>query len=367
MIASAAPVRGWSELARRRANRRGLERILFLTERPQKWSTRLSKALLGVAIVCFVIGMGCTTPGVRHTLANAQAPSSSPKLLAVYMPWFGDPSHKDVGYSSQDPVLLRRQIQQAHGLGISAFVVDWYGESRPYSDHNFALLQQAASESHFHVALLYNEPEDDDNQGTEEAIAALDKAYKSYFGPKAEYRDAYLTDQGRPVIFIFPKRGHTDWDRVRQHFTSWEVAPLLIYKDEPPVNYAADFGGSYAWVQPGHQGWKPDGSNWGEEYLDSFYKMMKNKHPDKIAVGAAWPGFDDSGAKWGLNRHMQSRCGRTFEDTLSLYRRYYDGATPLPYLLVETWNDYEEGTAIENRVANHCGGEKQNTQAQSTP
>jgi hypothetical protein len=50
-----------------------------------------------------------------------------------------------------------------------------------------------------------------------------------------------------------------------------------------------------------------------------------------------------------------------------LYRRYYDGATPLPYLLVETWNDYEEGTAIEKRVANDCGGEKQNAQAQSTP
>jgi hypothetical protein len=366
LIASRAALGGASELARRCANRRGRERILFLTERPQKWSTGLSKALLGLAIVGFVIGMGCTTPGIRHTLANAQAPSSSPKLLAVYMPWFGDPSHKDVGYSSQDPALLRRQIQQARGLGISAFVVDWYGESRPYSDHNFALLQEAAGESHFHVALLYNEPEDDDHQGTEEAIAALDKAYKTYFGPKAKDRDAYLTDQGRPVIFIFPKRGHTDWDRVRQHFSSWDVAPLLIYKDEPPVNYAGDFAGSYAWVQPGHQGWKPDGSNWGEQYLDSFYKTMKNQHPDKIAVGAAWPGFDDSGAKWGLNRHMQSRCGRTFEDTLSLYRRYYDSATALPYLLVETWNDYEEGTAIENRVANACGGEKQNSQAQST-
>src|SRR6202790_4963466 len=110
------------------------------------------------------------------------------------MPWFGDHTHRDVGYSSKDATLLRKQMQEARRIGIGAFVVDWYGESRPYSDHNFALLQQAASESHFHVALLYNEPEDDDNQGTEEAIAALDKAYKSYFGPQAEYRDAYLTD-----------------------------------------------------------------------------------------------------------------------------------------------------------------------------
>jgi len=286
-------------------------------------------------------------------------------MLAVYMPWFGDHTHMDVGYSSQDPVLLRRQIQQARRMGISGFVVDWYGENQPYSDHNFALLQETASNSHFRVALLYNEPEDDDGQGTEEAIAALDKAYKAYFGPEARFRDAYLTYNGRPIIFIFPKRGHTEWNRVRQHFSNWDVSPLLIYKDEPPANFAADFAGSYAWVQPGRQGWAPDGSNWGEDYLENFYRTMKSNHPDKIVVGAAWPGFDDSSAKWGLNRRMQSRCGKTFEDTLSLYRRYYDGANPLPYLLLETWNDYEEGTAVENRVANDCNGGRQNTQARA--
>jgi hypothetical protein len=281
------------------------------------------------------------------------------------MPWFGDHTHKDVGYSSQDPVVLRRQIQQARRMGISGFVVDWYGDSRPYSDHNFAVLQEAASESHFHVALLYNEPEDDDGQGTEEAIAALDKAFKAYFGPEARYRDTYLTYNGRPLIFVFPKRGHTDWNRVQRHLNDQDISPLLIYKDEPPSAFANAFAGSYAWVQPGRPGWIPDGSNWGQEYLDSFYKTMRNKHPDKIAVGGAWPGFDDSGAKWGLNRHMQGRCGKTFEDTLGSYRRYYDAANPLPFLLIETWNDYEEGTAIENRTANDCNGDRQSGQ-QST-
>ena len=71
-------------------------------------------------------------------------------------------------------------------------------------------------------------------------------------------------------------------------------------------------------------------------------------------VGAAWPGFDDSAAKWGLNRHMQSRCGQTFEDTLHLYNRYFDAANPLPFLMIETWNDYEEGTAIERLSTAHC-------------
>ena len=299
--------------------------------------------------------LACTSPRMHQVLpANLQAPKSWPKVLAIYMPWFGDHVHMDVGYSSDDPAVLRRQIEQARHMGISAFVVDWYGASRPFSDHNFSLLQQAANESHFHVALLYNEAEDDDGQATDEAISALDRAYKLYVGPEAPHRDAYLTYQGHPMIFIFPKNGHVDWNRVLEHCNGWEAAPVLFYKDEPPSQYAADFAGLYAWVQPGRQGWTPDGSNWGEDYLNNFYKNMRSKYPDKITVGAAWPGFNDSAAKWGLNRHMQSRCGETLDDTMRLYGKYYDAANPLPFLLIETWNDYEEGTAIERLNFTQC-------------
>jgi Glycosyl hydrolase family 99 len=315
----------------------------------------LHKALLSLSVFCFIVASGCATRGMHQTLLpNGQAPALSSQLLAVYMPWFGNHTHIDVGYSSQDPSVLRKQIQQARHMGISAFVVDWYGESNPYSDHNFGLMQEAASESHFQVALLYNEAEDADSQATDSAIASLDKAYRDYIGPTAKYRGAYLTYEGRPLIFIFPKGGHPDWNRVREHCANWEAAPLLIYKDEPAANQSNAFAGSYAWVQPGPGGWAPDGSNWGEQYLKSFYQTMQDKHPDKIAIGGAWPGFDDSAAKWGLNRHIRSACGKTFDDTLTLYQKYYDGAKPLPFMLIETWNDYEEGTAIERRSEANC-------------
>lgn len=326
----------------------------------------MSNKLLVLAVVCFMVGTGCTTPGIHRTLQqNTQAPDSGPKLLAVYMPWFGNHVHMDVGYASYDPNVLRRQIQQAKHMGISAFVVDWYGQDAPFSDHNFALLQEAADENHFQVALLYNEPADDDAQATDNAIASLDKAYKAYIGPEAPHHASYLTFNSHPMIFIFPKQGHVDWNKVIEHGQAWESSPMLIYKDEPPAQYAADFAGMYAWVQPGQKGWTPDGSNWGEQYLDHFYKNMRSKHPDKITVGAAWPGFDDSGAKWGLNRHMQSRCGQTFEDTLHLYTRYFDAEHPLPFVMIETWNDYEEGTAVERLNFAKCTQGSPSTSAAS--
>ena len=48
---------------------------------------------------------------------------------------------------------------------------------------------------------------------------------------------------------------------------------------------------------------------------------------------------------------MDARCGKTFADSLRLFRRYYDRERPLPFLMIVTWNDYEEGTAIERGLS----------------
>ena len=150
----------------------------------------------------------------------------------------------DVGYVSYDQNVLRRQIQQARNMGISGFVVDWYGESQRFSDHNFALMQEAAEDSRFQVALLYNESADENAQATDEAMSAMDKAYKAYIGPEAPHRNAYLTYNGHPVIFIFPKHGHVDWNRIVEHCQAWESSPHFFYKDEPPAQYLAAFRGA---------------------------------------------------------------------------------------------------------------------------
>ncbi|HXA85496.1 MAG TPA: hypothetical protein VNZ47_10490, partial [Candidatus Dormibacteraeota bacterium] len=85
------------------------------------------------------------------------------------------------------------------------------------------------------------------------------------------------------------------------------------------------------------------------------YRNMQEHHPDKLAVGAVWPGFDDTKASWSRNRHIAYRCGKTFEDVLRVFRKYYGSQNAAPYLLVETWNDYEEGTDVERSIG-HCGG-----------
>jgi hypothetical protein len=252
--------------------------------------------------------------------------------------------------------VLRQQIARAKELNISGFVVNWYGPRKEFEDQAFALMQQAANAGPgFKVAAQYDEAVDHPGYDTDAVIVDLQYLYDRYISPQAgEARNAYLRYNGRPVIFIFPKDSNTDWNRIRQVTRSWPDPPLLIYKDMND-KYPEAFDGYYAWVQPGKDGWARDGSNYGEDYLNYFYRNMQEHHRDKLAVGAVWPGFDDSKASWSRNRHIAYRCGKTFEDVLRVFRKYYGSENAAPYLLVETWNDYEEGTDIERSIG-HCGG-----------
>ena len=230
-------------------------------------------------------------------------------------------------------------------MGISAFVVDWYGDREPFIDQSYALMQTAAAKQHFHVAMMYDESDQEDG-ATDEAIADFTMFHDTYLSPKSPGHEAYLTYQGHPIIFVWPKGRHTNWDQVRAAVNKWNPTPLLI-DENPPGPYAGAFDGFYAWINPGPKGWAADGSHWGEQYLSDFYQTMLTKYPDKIIVGGAWSQFNDGKAAWSLNRHMSARCGQTYQDTFNFWRKYFPADQTVPFIMLETWNDYEEGTAIE--------------------
>src|ERR1700746_3672916 len=120
------------------------------------------KHFLGILLVLAAVLLimqtsGCYHAPVRPVGQAMQGLPGAPRILADYQPLFGDPHHIKIGYSTQDPVVLRKQVQKAKEMGIYAFAVDWYGERRPFEDRSYALLQQVASDDHFHVCLMYDE------------------------------------------------------------------------------------------------------------------------------------------------------------------------------------------------------------------
>jgi Glycosyl hydrolase family 71 len=289
---------------------------------------------------------GCPSPGSGQIAPlKYRAVGKSPEVLAVYEAWFGHPAHISVNYNSHDPAVIKNQIRHAQAMGISGFVVDWYGDREPFIDQSYALMQKSAAKNKFHIAMMYDES-DEAVGATDEAIADFKMFHDAYLSPDSPGHEAYLTYEGRPVILIFPKGLHTDWSKVRASVSSWNPAPLLIY--EAPAGADADaFDGFYPWFYIGSKGWAADGGNWGEESLASFYQTMRDKYPDKIILGGAWAQFNDSKASWGLNRQIGARCGQTYQDTFNFWRRVFPADEPIPFVLIETWNDYEEGSAVE--------------------
>lgn len=279
----------------------------------------------------------------------------------MYEGWFGEPNHINVGYNDHDKKTLRQQIEHAKQMGISAFVMDWYGDRDPFIDQTYALMEKQAAKEHFHIAMMYDESNATDG-ATDAVLADLTMFRDSYLNTE-DGRQAYLTYQGRPVIFVWPRTHATDWDKVRQQLNTWNPAPLLI-DENLPGQYAKDFDGYYPWVQPGAKGWAPDGSHWGQSYLKNFYETMTTKYPDKIIVGGSWAQFNDRRASWGLNRHISARCGQTLVDTLNFWKAYVPKGQVIPFMMLETWNDYEEGTDIEPGLPT-CGGKPAPTTIES--
>ncbi|MGA9472921.1 MAG: hypothetical protein WBV36_10685, partial [Terriglobales bacterium] len=162
-------------------------------------------SLATAAVLTLLAFDGCTHTnlhGAFHESApkNGGAPT---KVLAVYEPWFGHPKHINVGYSSQDPVTLKKQIEEAKKLGISGFIVDWYGDREPFIDKAYALLQSQAAEQNFSVAMMYDETAQEAGPATDDALVAFDSFHDKYLAPESAGSQAYLTYKGRPVIFIF--------------------------------------------------------------------------------------------------------------------------------------------------------------------
>ncbi len=281
----------------------------------------------------------------------------SPMVLAEYQAWHGlVPTHTNPPYTSTDPLVISRHIQMAQAMGISGFVVDWYGPprglsndtDRAYIDQVIAELMRQSEARGFKVALMYDEGTISNTEPLttlHETRAISDLLYaRRYFTSPA-----YLSINGYPALFVFPYlevEPNINWLHVRS-----QLGLTVTLLDEGPNTddqvHDLQFDGFYAWVQPSASGWSDDGHEWGHDYLTWFYNVMAGLAPtytNRITVGGVWPGFDDSNAPWGHYpyRYMWPRCGQTWRDTWQLAYQYNP-----PYVMIDTWNDFEEGTGIE--------------------
>ncbi len=285
-----------------------------------------------VAGPMFVVG-----PMFRAAPAERSAPPGIP-LLAYYYAWFDAGSwdrakidYPRLGrYSSDDPGVMRQQIQWAKSAGIDGFVVSW--KDTPTNDRRLRLLMKVATQEDFKLAMIYQGLDFDRHPLPVARIAA----------DFTMFHDQFADD---PVFYRLGGKPLTIWSGTWE-FSPTEVAQvthavrgsLLVLSTEKNVDgyrrlAQVTDGDAYYWssVDPGTNA--DHGAKLGE--------MSRAIHADgKYWVAPFAPGFD--ARLVGGTKSVDRKDGQT------LRMEYATAVRSSPDMLgLISWNEFSENSYVE--------------------
>ena len=289
-------------------------------------------------------------------------------------------SHLQIGYNSVDARTATAQVDDMMQRGFDGAVMAYYGQLKFYNDSTLRVRDAAEarctdSGCPFNFAVMEDEgalqwtkcPKDGSGIDQTDCLAQalngdLDYMDANYFPYRSYLRVDPVSKnpsaQGRPVVLFFiceecwtnpaPNWGNV-WATVRAHSMQLNNGNgLFIFRNAPGFAHA-ESDGAFAWVN--WYGADP----YGLKYLANFYSASaQSANFSKLTWGGAWKGFNDVDAGWAPtpSRYMGQQCGNTWLQTLAAAQPTYSAANPLPFMMLGTWNDYEEGTEIESGIDN---------------
>ena len=266
-------------------------------------------------------------------------PGATTKIYVRFMPWFGDSKHINVGYHSDDPQQIAGQVSEMMRRGIDGAIVDWYGPDHGMSSRSTELLLKESERQGFQFGISVDGGPLKECQKKGCDLTGFLLSELRYAENHFERSPSYIRFQGRPVVCFFDNDKYpVDWNRIR---SSLSLDPIFLFRNSGAFdNPHAD--GAFSWLAPEMaKGNDPEAL----QYLDNFYDKAR-QHPDRFVMGSVYKGFDDSRASWSSGRRIREGC-QTWHDTFNVINRHFSAKHQLPALLIVTWNDYEEGTAIE--------------------
>lgn len=198
-------------------------------------------------------------------------------------------------------------------------------------------------------------------------------------------RPSYLKNAGRPLWTWFGNEtiGYTDGAGSTVHTVviDWAYVnsvlpqvgnPITLFRNVGGFTTNMTSGGGYCWV--GHDA-NPFDTNFdtGVAYNNSYYTSAKTTYPSKINMGCADGAFNNRDASWACGSYPNCQkslggthagdagdfkmtshnCGMTLITSMQSANNFYNASFQLPYLSINTYNDYEEGSAWEPGI-NNC-------------
>ena len=279
-----------------------------------------------------------------HTLLSESQQGA--KIYTTYIPYWVHGTHPNIGFSSQDPNQVTREVADLTSRGFDGVLVDWYGPGSYEEGATEILKTQMEQQNTLNFALMIDEgaikwfscyPSCSATQALLNTIAYARQ--KGYFSSPAAIRNS----DGKIVVSQFGMEAYNiNWRTIENENSDLD----WVFEN------AGAFGngytvGAYGWLSPKNpvqQGYE------GLDYTQYFLQIA-SQHPSKKNWVSTWKGFNDIVASWAPpgGRHIQQLCGKTWLDSWGVVQGY---TGRLDAVQVVTWHDYEEGTEIQSGIDN---------------
>ncbi len=279
-----------------------------------------------------------------HTLLSPSQQGA--KIYTTYIPYWVHGTHPNIGYSSQDPHQVTREITDLTSRGFDGVLVDWYGPGSYEEGATEYLKTQLEEQNALNFGLMIDQgaiewfscyPNCSATQALLNIIAFARQ--KGYFSSPVAIRN---TD-GKTIVTQFGMEAYNiNWTTIENQNPDLE----WVFENAGAFTNSYDIG-AYGWLSPKNplqQGYE------GLDYTQHFLEIA-DEHPSKKNWASTWKGFNDVVANWAPpgGRHIQQLCGKTWLDSWAAVRSY---TGRLDAVQVVTWHDYEEGTEIQTGIDN---------------
>lgn len=275
------------------------------------------------------------------------------------MGWWGPDGHQHpfVKYRSDDPTTIARQLDEIQGWGATGVVACWYGSSRqdgPNGITNRAthLLFREAEKRGLKVLLAIDKGAIVYRQN--QAVKGHDQFMRELQYIEATFKQspAIATDSaGQPYLLEFgyetlPDKDKVDWAAALKEYPWYAILHRNLGGFDTPGD------GAYTWIDNGlsYLDWTYSKAIDKSQHADFFLSLFagfdnRKLNPDGTLVQpvqAVWPNT--------AVKTIDRLNGNTFIETIKKAQKFLSDGGRAAGVLVNTYTDYEEGTAIEGGI-----------------
>jgi hypothetical protein len=277
---------------------------------------------LGVFYYPWTGGNPDESPSAKETWLHWKDGNSSPPKTwaSQYMPAYSTSSNPyDRLYSSKDTGIIKQQLTLIKKSGINFVISSWWGQNH-YTDQalNVIFNKVLSTKDNPYPEVkfcIYYEKEGFADVPKSEIISDI-----NYIKNKYANSPYYYKVNGRPVVFVYNTKSGEISETFEQEVQKWKEV-----RDETGIYTVLKIG-------DGYKNMISSADSWHEYAPASSFKQTDNYS------AFVSPGFH----KWSESPRLERENFTRFENDIAKLKN-----ADVQFKLIETWNEWGEGTGIE--------------------